>query len=203
MKDIILLIDSGHGGFINGVYQTDPKIGKFHEFPSGEVAYEGQINRLIKECIISAITQAGLKVIDVCPTELDLDLSTRCAIINSVVAQYGSQRCLMISQHSNAGGGTGAEIWTSPGKTLSDYYATEYMKSFKRFFPTIHIREDKTDGDVDKESNFYMLVNTVCPAILPEFLFFDNASDWNILKNSATHIIYAKMIVDFIKRVSI
>ena len=39
------------------------------------------------------------------------------------------------------------------------------------------MRSDMSDGDHDKEANFYMLRKTVMPAILIEHLFFDNYRD--------------------------
>jgi N-acetylmuramoyl-L-alanine amidase len=202
MKNKIFLIDSGHGGMINGVYQTDPKIGKFHVFPNGEIAREGVTNRLIKKVVIDTLTKEGFKAVDICPTELDLPLETRCDIVNLMCREYGDQNCIFISLHSNAGGGTGFEIFTSPGQSKSDLYATIFASTFHIHFPKIMVRQDLSDGDPDKESKFYVLVNTRCPAILPEFLFFDNEADWKLLKDPVTHQAYANMILDFIKRVS-
>ena len=38
-------------------------------------------------------------------------------------------------------------------------------------------RKDLSDGDSDKEANFYVLKYTYCPAVLVECLFQDNKSD--------------------------
>lgn len=48
--------------------------------------------------------------------------------------------------------------------------ASKYLKGWK-------IRADVSDGDLDKEENFYILKNTACPAILTENLFMDNEKD--------------------------
>lgn len=39
------------------------------------------------------------------------------------------------------------------------------------------IRKDMTDSDPDKESQFYILKHTNCPAVLTENLFQDNRED--------------------------
>ena len=39
------------------------------------------------------------------------------------------------------------------------------------------MRKDTTDGDPDKESNFYVLVNTSMPAILSENFFMTNSDN--------------------------
>ena len=38
-------------------------------------------------------------------------------------------------------------------------------------------RTDTSDGDEDLESDFYVLKNTKCPAVLTENLYQDNESD--------------------------
>lgn len=197
MTGKVFLFDSGHGGMLNNISQTDPKAGKYFGFPSGEVAYEGVINRQIKGEVLELFNKNGLSAVDVCPTELDLTLDTRCDIVNSLCDQYGNDRCVFVSLHSNAGGGRGFEIWTSPGQTKSDKYADYFVNSFAVRFPEVKIRKDISDGDADKESKFYVLVNTKCPAILPEFLFFDNYEDYQLLKRPDIRTRYVNAILDF------
>ena len=43
------------------------------------------------------------------------------------------------------------------------------------------IREDLSDGDRDKERDFYILKNTKCAAALTENLFMDNLRDYAFL----------------------
>ena len=43
------------------------------------------------------------------------------------------------------------------------------------------MRFDTTDGDLDKEDNFYILKNTNCPAVLTENLFMDTEKDCRFL----------------------
>ena len=54
-------------------------------------------------------------------------------------------------------------------------------REFKFEFPNIRFRQDSQDGDLDKESQFYILKNTNCPAVLPEILFYDNYEDYKKL----------------------
>ena len=46
-------------------------------------------------------------------------------------------------------------------------------------------RKDLSDGDLDKEENFYVLKQTHCPAILVENLFFDNRKEAEFLLSDA------------------
>ena len=43
------------------------------------------------------------------------------------------------------------------------------------------MRKDTSDGDPDKESNFYVLVNTAMPAILSENFFMTNERECKTL----------------------
>lgn len=199
MADRIILIDAGHGGVIDGKYQTAPD--KMYVHPNGMVAYEGVINRQVKDYVLKLLTYYNIKHIDVCPTDLDIDLDTRVNVINNYCDEFGANNCLLLSLHCNGGGGDGFEIWTSPGATRSDIYATAFMKEFHLSFPDIKLRKDESDGDVDKESPFYILVNSKCPAILPEWLFFDNIDNFRIQSRPEEQLKYAEMIVRFIKKV--
>ena len=189
------LIDFGHGGMINGAYQTAPD--KMYNFGNGVIAFEGVTNRLIKDLVLKHGTNSGLQMIDVCPTALDLPLETRVKFVNILCDKYGASNCLLISLHSNAGGGTGFEIFTTKGETRSDKYATLFYQRFKTAFPNIKLRTDIQDGDPDKEAEFYIIKNALCPAILPEWLFFDNWQDYEIIRSEVEQLKYSKMIIEF------
>lgn len=199
MAELTFLIDKGHGGLIHNVYQTAPS--KMYRHKNGEIAYEGVVNRQYGNMAIEEMRRRQLRVIDITPTEIDVDLDARVDIINTYCREYGAKNCLGISLHMNAGKGEGFEIWTSPGATASDKYATVFMEKYHELFPDHPLRKDTTDGDVDKESPFYILVNTRCPMILPEWLFFDNMKDWMIQKDPRQQQRYADMIVDFCQEV--
>ena len=194
MAELTFLIDKGHGGLIHNVYQTAPNKMYRHE---NDIAYEGVINRIVGDLVIKEMQARQLRVIDIVPTELDVDLDARVDIINTYCREFGKNNCLLISLHMNMGKGTGFEIWTSPGATKSDKYASRFAEDYRDAFPDEHIRKDETDGDIDKESAFYILVNSRCPAILPEWLFYDNPKDWAIQKDPVMQERYALMIVNF------
>ena len=75
----------------------------------------------------------------------------------------------------------GFEIWTSRGHTRADSLASCISAAWSKEFPTMHIRADWSDGDVDKESGFYVLVNTKMPAVLLETGFVTNAKEAKLL----------------------
>jgi len=191
----LFLINAGHGGMVDGRYTTAPD--KMYDYGRGIVVYEGVLNRVMKDKVIKNLKLLGLPYLDVCPSNLDIPLLQRVKSVNDYAKWYGVHDCLFIDLHSNAGGGTGFEIYTSPGETASDEFATKFIYKFTQTFPEIRTRQDTCDGDPDKESSFYNLVNTICPAILPEFLFFDNPEDYKKLIDPAIQDQYAEMIAEF------
>ena len=84
-----------------------------------------------------------------------------------------------ISIHSNAGGGTGYEVYTSIGETKSDFLAKLYIEQMGELFPEERFRAGASGED--KESNFYVLRHTKCPAILTENFFMDHEHDYQLL----------------------
>lgn len=103
-----------------------------------------------------------------------------------------------ISLHCNAAPRQvkGVEIWTSVGETSADPLATEIFRSVKRAFPVRNYRTDQSDGDPDKEKNFYVLRKTRCPAVLLEMGFISNADECFWLKDDDTQNRMALAIVE-------
>jgi N-acetylmuramoyl-L-alanine amidase len=89
---------------------------------------------------------------------------------------------LFVSCHCNADGptATGFEVWTAPGETLSDHYASAIYHSMLQT-TGLAGRSDRSDGDPDKESSFWVLVHTTAPAVLIEFGFLSNERDRHLL----------------------
>ena len=197
--DKIFIIDPGHGGMIDGQYQTAPK--KMYQHENGEIAYEGVLNRLVADHVMNLMYGNGIKCINLCPTELDVPLKERVNIANIYADEYGKENVFGISLHSNAGKGTGFEIYTGPGQTVSDVGASIFVDQFKAAFHDWKIRSDYSDGDPDKEAKFYVLVYTKCAWILPEWGFFDNYQDWVIMRDPSQQKKYAEMIVNWAKMI--
>jgi len=190
------LIDNGHGGIIDGKYVTAPS--KMYIHDDDNIFYEGVFNRIIKNLLVRKLKRNGLHYIDLCPTQLDLDLDVRVDIANAYYKKYGN--AVLLSLHSNAGGGRGFEVWTSVGQTRSDIFAEILGGVLRNTFSGSPFRADTSDGDLDKESQFYILKHTKCPAILPECLFFDNWDDYQLLQDPAFRIAYVNALFQFIKQ---
>ncbi|WP_298517585.1 N-acetylmuramoyl-L-alanine amidase [uncultured Kordia sp.] len=193
---MIVLLDNGHGGLINGTYQTPGKRSPI--WSDGSQLFEGEFNRAVVNGIIEELTILRIPYENLAPEYRDVTLATRVRRAN----KYGSRNCFYISVHSNAGGGHGSEIFTSVRNTRSDAIATVFGEEFKREFPNRRLRTDFSDGDLDKEKNFYVLKHTKMPAILTENFFMDNEEECkSILMTREGRAKVIRYHVEAIKRV--
>lgn len=174
---MIVLLDNGHGGLVNSQYQTE---GKRFDWGGDGIIYEGEFNRAIVGGIVERLTLLKIPYVNVAPEYRDVRLETRVKRAN----KYPKGNSFYLSIHSNAGGGHGSEIFTSPGNTKSDKIATIFGEEFKKTFPNRKLRTDFSDGDLDKERRFYVLTKTRMPAILTESFFMDNLEEFKEILNT-------------------
>lgn len=147
-----------------------------------EYAYSRQVVNYVK----SVLEDFGYTVfVDIPEDDLKIttnqELVKRVKIVNDLCKKYN---CIYVSIHVNAAGAdgnwheaTGWECYTTKGKTKSDELAECLYKSAEDNLKGKKIRKDYSDGDSDKENNFYVLKNTICPAVLTENFFQDNKKD--------------------------
>lgn len=180
-QKFIYILDAGHGGLINGEYTTSGKRSPI--WPDGSVYYEGVGNRDIRKRLAQMLEDKGIHYHYTTVGGLDTSLTKRVNVINSLCDMYGADKCIMISIHSDAFNNPGAfgwSVYTTKGTTKSDPVATIVSEETKKIFaPELEahhtrFREDKRDGDVDQEANFYIIANARCRAILTENFFMTN-----------------------------
>ena len=153
-----IVIDPGHGG-------ADPgAVG-----PTG--IREADINLSVATRVASLLTRRHHEPILTRTGDVTMSLQTRTSFANSRGADcYVSLHCnAAVSRQAH-----GFEAWTSRGQTRADSLASCISAAWSKEFPTMHIRADWSDGDVDKESGFYVLVNTKMPAVLLEMQFISH-----------------------------
>jgi len=180
MSKYLYIFDPGHGGLVDGKYQTAGK--RSPKFSDGRVLFEGVNNRDNVQRIMKAFRENGLECVDVVNSEYDVSLIERVKKANKLSKE---RKCVYISIHSDANGdgvkwdqASGMSVYTSKGQTKSDIFASIVIDSLQEnFLSTIKWRTDKTDGDEDQEENFYVLKNTDCPAILCELGFHTNEAE--------------------------
>ena len=193
MKPIVLL-DNGHGKETAG--KRSPV------WSDGSQLFEWEFNRDIVRRIAEKLQADGVPYRVLVPEENDISLSERVKRANEI-AKENDGKVYVLSVHANAGGGTGWEIYTSPGQTPSDAIATVFFEEAGReFMPDgCRMRSDYSDGDPDKEANFYILTKTTCPAVLTENFFMDTEKDCRFIMSEDGRERIANMHVAAIKRV--
>ena len=156
--------------------------------------YEYKYSREVCKALKGIFKEMGYNTfIDIEDDDLDLtpskELVKRCQIVNDLVRKY--KDCIYISIHVNAASSdgkwhnaTGWEAYTTKGKTKSDQLAEELYKSAIKNLKGKKVRKDTTDGDSDKEADFYVLRKTICPAVLTENFFQDNKEDVEYLQSN-------------------
>lgn len=169
---MLVLLDNGHGGLINGNPQTGSR--RSHKLPNGARLYEGEFNRAIVNGIIQELTFLNIPYVNITPEMRDVTRPTR---IRRANAYKRVRNVFLLSVHCNAGGGRGFEVFTSRGRTKSDLIANIFAQEFVKEFPDRRLRTDLSDGLLGKEANFDVLKKTAMPAILTENFFFDNKEE--------------------------
>lgn len=180
-----ILIDNGHGA-------RDITKGKFSPSVTGlgiddktivkDRFREGEFNRLVARALVAELKASGYDAELLVPEDTDITLGERCRRANAWCKKLGKDNVIVVSVHANALG-HGNEwfdanywtVWTSVGQTKSDAIATSLWNTCKEVMPDKKFGSQMYhDGDVDYESQFYILVHTSCPAVLTENFFYTN-----------------------------
>lgn len=190
----VIILENGHGKETAG--KRSPIWG------DGSQLFEWEFNRDIVRRIAGMLKSDGIKFEILVPEDKDISLSERCRRANVINADCGNN-AVLFSIHGNAGGGTGWECYTSKGDTKADAIATILCKEAEKEFSPDgwRMRFDYSDGDPDKESQFYILKHTVCPAVLSENFFMDTEKDCRMMLSDAGRERIAKIHYLTIKQI--
>jgi N-acetylmuramoyl-L-alanine amidase len=172
-SNYLWILDNGHGGIIDGEYQTPGKRSPVWE--DGSQLFEGEFNRAIVNRLVKMCAEKGIECINLVDTQEDTPLSKRTAKANSIHREKGNT--IYVSIHANGfnkESANGWSVYTSEGETKSDIVASVLAEKAQKEFPDEYMRKDTRDGDADKESNFWVLRKTAMPAILSENFFMTN-----------------------------
>jgi len=209
---MIILIDNGHG--YNTLGKQSPILeGSDLNVPSDFVEKgrfkEWKYTRVISEMIVDKLKDMKYDARLVTPETVDVSLAERIRRINTICNKEGASNVLLVSVHANAVGdssqwmnGKGWEAYTTRGKTISDTLADFLYKRADSNLKGRKIREDWTDGDRDKEADFYIIKKAKCAAVLTENFFYDNKEDLKYLtSDEGVHGVvrlHVEGIIDFI-----
>lgn len=182
---IVVFLTPGHTKYTPGKHSPDKKL------------YEWEYNRIILKMIEQELDKLGIQHWNSHPEEgwVDSnhktdskDLILRVQRINSKYTSIKKEgkTAIMLSIHVNAAGNgiswknaTGWSAWTTKGQNNSDKLADCLYDAAEEILKPLNkkIRTDKTDGDRDYESNFYVIKNSNCVSVLTENFFMDSKQD--------------------------
>ena len=191
MSKYLYLLDPGHGGLIDGVYQTRGK--RSPKFEDGTILYEGVNNRDNVNRLILELEANDIECIDLVDTNEDISLGERVRKANKL---NKDRKCIYLSMHSNASGsggnwgkarGNGVYIYPKCSKTTRNL-AKKLDYSIPKYFG------DMTKHRGIRERDFYVLRKTNMPAVLLEMGFHDHKEESAIM---LTHI-WKTLLVDSI-----
>ena len=204
-SNYLWIFDNGHGGIIDGVYQTSGK--RSPEWEDGTQLFEGEFNRSIVDRLMKLCQDAGIDAINLVNTQEDVPLSKRTEKANDIYRKWkdaDGKPCIYVSVHANGFGKESAHGWsvyTSVGESKSDKIAQVLHEKAKAEFPDHKMRKDTRDGDADKEANFWVLRKTVMPAILSENFFMTNREECKLLLSEEGRDRIAKIHFEMIQEI--
>lgn len=175
----MIVIDAGHGG-------TDPGT-------SGNGLIEKDYTLLMSNYMYERFKELGLDVKIVRTTDETLTPTER---VDRIMAAYGANsNVIVISNHLNAGGGSGAEIIYALRNT--DELSTLMLDNLgKTGIPTRKVYQRASTSDPSQD--YYFIHRETAPneAVIIEYGFLDNASDAEFIKNN-----YKKMVDSIVESV--
>lgn len=183
-----ILLDPGHGKNTPG--KRSPV------WEDGSQLFEWEFTRDICRRIECRLTRLKIPSEIIVKEAIDISLPVRAKRVNEIYAK--DKDCFLISVHGNAvdeGQGEGWEVWTSPGPTEGDKIATFLFAAARSVLYGCKMRSDYSDGDSDKESKFYILSKTKCPAVLTENLFYTDPDECKFMASDFGRELIAKLHV--------
>ncbi len=167
-----IFIDNGHGQFTAGKRSPD---GQFREY---------HYNRIVARRVTAKLKELGCDAELLVPEDDDIPLKERCRRVNAWSLLHGKKNAICVSIHFNAYGNgsewtspSGWSIFTSKGDTAADRLADCIAEAAKVNLPTMKMRGDYSDGDIDYEEEFYLLKHTMSACVLSENGFITNEKE--------------------------
>lgn len=190
-----VILDNGHGKETKG--KRSPL------WKDGTQLLEYSYTRDIVDRIINSLKADSTTIVlhRIVPEENDIPLKERAARANKISLEFGKTNCLGISVHVNAfnSEARGWEIHTFLGESLSDRYAEIFWRVFSQNPDRVLKMRKSSETNLDKDSNFAILRDTLSPFLLTENGFMDEEEECKYLLSEEGRSFITKCHVDAIK----
>lgn len=195
MKNVIIILDPAHGANVKGKCSPD----------GSHFEYKWSRERIKR--ISLSLTNLGYEVYLTTDSENEPGLSKRKNFSTQI---RSGERKLLLSLHNNASGAdgkwhdaSGVSVYTTKGITDADICADFIFEQFKKDFPEFKMRKYSEEHlGKDFEENFTVLMGADYMGVLIEWLFQDNKTDVEFLKDSETNRRFENSIVDAIEKIN-
>jgi N-acetylmuramoyl-L-alanine amidase len=168
------ILDNGHGEETAG--KRSPV------WKDGTQLFEWEFNRdIVRRIVYTLDRRDDIQYHVLVPEKTDIPLQTRVERANELF--LANAKAVLVSIHGNAGGGKGWEVWTyeNPNYTVADRIADLFYNEAQIEFPEMHLRQGISTVKPHKESQFKILKDTFCPAILTENFFYDTEEECKMM----------------------
>ena len=192
-----VILGTAHGSNISGKCSPDKSI--------REYAWSREMCSRIK----TELEKNNVDVVIDIEDDTEISLEHRVNIVNAICKQEGNSNCIYVSVHLNAAGGDGqwhnASGWTV---WVSKNCSENSKKLALCLFDEAEQKNLFGNRCIPKTKyfpyNFYVLRNTLCPAVLTENMFQDNQKDVEYLlsEEGKTEIcdLHVKGIINYISQ---
>lgn len=173
--------------------------------------YEGDFNRDVVKILAAKLKESGYNVHILVPEEEDVTLGERVRRANKLCKEFGASNCLFVSIHSNAAG-NGRQWMSARGFSV---HICQGASKKSELMANLLFDAAKEDGHFKMRkplpnqkywvNNFYVIKNTLCPAVLSESGFYDNVDDATYLitpeAREAVAMYHYNALVNYIKEI--
>lgn len=206
IKDYMVILGTAHLGTNAGKQSPDGRL-KEAEYSRQIVAeIEDKLLSLGYNVVVDyrpLSEDESMRAVSKTLSQQNRELVYRANFVNALCKKFGKDKVVYVSIHvdaappndgkwHNAGGWS---AYTTVGQTKADTLAEHLYNAAEKHLASYAaqmeegkktgmygknqrpFRTDTSDGDKDMESNFYVLRQTSCPAVLTENLFQDNEVD--------------------------
>lgn len=173
MEKLLFVLDRAHGKNVKGKRSPDG------------THVEWEWSDKFVDSLAKDLTSLGIPWIETVPEDTEPGFTKRVRRANKFAKN--AETTILLSFHNNGGGGTGLELFTSPGEDESDVIAEIIAKGLISDFPECRWRR-LNKRELDKEANFTVIAGNkyIKPeyfSVLIEFLFMDHPLDLIKLKD--------------------
>lgn len=192
---IYVILDNGHGSDTPGKCSPDKRL------------YEWSWNRDIVSRISARLNELNIPNEILVTEDFDVPLSERVKRVNkmSLMAKKQGLEPILISIHINAAGNSGWKsangwsVWVSNNASIK---SREFAQILYAEAEELGLKGNRsTPKERYWTSNFYILKNTNCPAVLTENMFQDNKDDVEFLLSEEGKNKITELHIEAIKKI--